>query len=575
MFTNPASVKTILIGRVLFVSAVALAAARALVASTVSACSPTIFVEAATYPTTDYPNAVTVGDFNNDGKLDVVSGGNPVVVLPGDGLGAFGSPVSSPLTLFTRFLVAADFDGDGNLDLASGDSTVDILLGNGDGTFQLGSSYGTGSSATGFAAADINGDGIVDLVETSMFYTNALFVLIGKGDGTFFAPVSYPVEFYPRAVATGDFNEDGRSDVAVALDDGTLAIYSGLPDGTLTAPTSVPVGDGLHTLAAADLDGNGHFDLIAGRDAYLDVFRGNGDGSFQAGIETPSPGPTTVIAVVDVDGDGRLDLAELQPSFSYASSRIVILRQSDDGNFEGMGAFQAAAATTPAMTSGDFDGDGRADFAVTSDQSGTVTIALALPGGLLEAVQAPRLPGQPRVVVSGDFDGDGTVDLAALNVQYAGAVTVLARDARGAFAPGASIPVGAFNVAAMIEGDFDLDGRPDLAVGDYDGTISILKGTGAGTFTAFGSYATGTGGIVLVAGDFNGDGIPDLASAGTYGQPGTVWLLIGNGDGTFTPPVAGPEPFLWSDRAGRGRPQWRRPPGSRRRERFLLHLSVR
>ena len=82
--------------------------------------------------------------------------------------------------------------------------------------------------------------------------------------------------------------------------------------------------------------------------------------------------------------------------------------------------------------------------------------------------------------------------------------------------------------------DFNGDGIPDIAAGDYDGnTVSILLGNGDGTFRPHVEYATGTGPWALTAGDFNNDGRLDLASVNNTGN--TVSILLGNSDGTFQP----------------------------------------
>ena len=96
------------------------------------------------------------------------------------------------------------------------------------------------------------------------------------------------------------------------------------------------------------------------------------------------------------------------------------------------------------------------------------------------------------------------------------------------------------NPASVAVGDFNRDGRPDLAVANYaaslPGTVSVLLGNGDGTFQPALTFGTsGANPEYVAVGDFNGDGVPDLAVAHSGSTPGTVSVLLGNGDGTFQP----------------------------------------
>ena len=191
-----------------------------------------------------------------------------------------------------------------------------------------------------------------------------------------------------------------------------------------------------------------------------------------------------------------------------------------------------------AVAVGDFDGDGLPDLAVTNHDEGSVSILLnsSLPGSeqvhyrlaLSQAVGA-----QPHAVVAGDFNGDGLPDLATANVGD-GSVSILIADgaARGdVHFSSLELPVDPLGPIAIAAADFNADGKLDLATANYLGSsVSILlNDTADGATVASFSVATQLlagmdGPYALAVGDFNGDGKPDLATANSYGN--SVAILV-------------------------------------------------
>ena len=199
----------------------------------------------------------------------------------------------------------------------------------------------------------------------------------------------------------------------------------------------------------------------------------------------------------------------------------------------------------------DFNGDGKLDMAVPVYSIFTsftdVNIFLGKGNGTFEAGPAFPLTGQNvNNVAVGDFNGDGKPDLA-LSLPDASEVQVLLGNGDGSFTPLAPIyiPEGVFKVGT---GVFNSNGKTDLVVTAYE--LTILMGNGDGTFTAKPSIPITGGAAATVVGDFNRDGIADLAVAansGTESTPGSVTILLGRGDGNFTEvpssPATGIEPL--------------------------------
>jgi len=167
----------------------------------------------------------------------------------------------------------------------------------------------------------------------------------------------------------------------------------------------------------------------------------------------------------------------------------------------------------------------------------------------------PATGAGPRAIAVGDFNGDGVPDLATANDTDPGTVTILLGNGDGTFTATATSPATGNAPYAIVVGDFNGDGIPDLAVANecgtdpacrFAGTVTILLGNGDGTFTATAtSPATGGFPVSIAVADFNGDGILDLAVANNGSN--TVTVLLGNGDGTFTAtatsPATGQNPF--------------------------------
>jgi hypothetical protein len=246
------------------------------------------------------------------------------------------------------------------------------------------------------------------------------------------------------------------------------------------------------------------------------------------------------VAVGDFNGDGKLDLAVA----NVYSGTVSIFLGDGKGNFT-LSSSPATGANPSSVAVGDFNGDGKLDLAVADLSSGTVTILLGDGKGSFTLGSSPAAGGRSISVVTGDFNGDGNLDLAVSN--YYSIASILLGDGIGNFTL-ASSPAAGLNPSFVAIGDFNADGNPDLVFADSTGsTVSILLGDGAGNFSLAASPFVGSGFFAPVAvaiGDFNGDGKLDLAVADFNSSDVSILLNTSSGSATTTTLVSSLNPSV-------------------------------
>jgi beta-lactam-binding protein with PASTA domain len=313
------------------------------------------------------------------------------------------------------------------------------------------------------------------------------------------AAVTYPVLFSP-AIAVGDFDGDGKPDLAV-VEGGSWNVLLGNGNGTFHAAASYAGGG---SIVVGDFNGDDIQDVVIGNVLWL----GKGDGTF---VQSPNPvcagcgspfGGSLVAG--DFNGDGFLDLA---------GQGYVLL-----GN--GNGIF-----SSPINWPTGVPGEGSADL-------------------------------QFHPIAVGDLNGDGKLDIVASNLGGA-TFSVLLGNGDGTFQVQGSYQAGTggSGAASVLVGDFNGDGKPDVAVTDAtDNAVYVYLGKGDGSLvpTLISQsgiplgFTAGGAPYLIVGADFNGDGHLDLAVSSFFGspsnapasaEPGAVWVLYGNGDGSFQAPL--------------------------------------
>jgi hypothetical protein len=240
----------------------------------------------------------------------------------------------------------------------------------------------------------------------------------------------------------------------------------------------------------------------------------------------------------DFNGDGRPDVATINGTSSNVS---VFLRQAGGGFAQEAGSPIAVGSGPSGAAVGDYNGDGRADLAVASFVAGSVSVLLRQPAGgfALEGGAAISLGVHVTSVAAGDFNSDGRIDLAATQSD-GNQVMLLVRNAPNTgFAAPVQFPTGA-NPVAIAVGDYNGDGLADLATANRTGdSATILLRVPGGTFSSEAAVPAGDDPIGIVAADFDGNGRADLAV--TNATPGKVsaFLRRPSNDGfTAEPPIA-------------------------------------
>ena len=339
--------------------------------------------------------------------------------------------------------------------------------------------------------------------------SNMLFLPVNKPTSTVsFGRTDYSVGANPQFGGTADFNRDGKLDLVVA----------NYGSGSIT------------------------------------VLMGNGDGTFGSRRDYPI-GPSAQTAVIgDFNGDGILDLA-----VPYWPGTVAILLGNGDGTFRPAGSYPIDPYPNSGITA-DFNGDVNLDLVFTSMVSDTVSVLLGNGDGTFQPYAHYAVgEGQPVGIAVGDFNRDGKLDLATCT-QYNDIVSILRGNGDGTFQPHVDYHTG-YQLNGINVADLNGDGKLDLVVNGVDAeTFSILFGNGDGTFRPPVDYHIGTGANWVTFGDFNQDGKLDMAietgdvvnldramdmAVGT-GEP-SVYVYLGNGDGTFQPPLSFPtggQPWL-------------------------------
>ena len=383
---------------------------------------PPTFTAPTPFATGSSPNFAAIADFNGDGKPDLVvanEGGTSVSVLLNTTATGATTPTFTAQATFAAgsrsdSVAVGDFNGDGKPDIVVtnfGSNTVSVLLnttatGATTPTFTAQATFPVGSGPFAVAVTDVNGDGKPDLVVANSV-SNTVSVLLnttatGATTPTFTAQATFPVGSAPGSVAVADVNGDGKPDLVVAnFGSTTVSVLlnttaTGAATPTFTAQTPFTVGNKPVGVAVTDFNGDGKPDIVVTN--YTDDTVGVLLNTTATGATTPTFAPQAIftvgsvalgVAVGDVNGDGKPDIVVA----NNGSNTVGVLLNTT-----------ATGAATPTFTAqttfpvgrgpgrvvaADFNGDGKLDLAVTNFGSATVSVLLNTTAPVLAPTTLP------------------------------------------------------------------------------------------------------------------------------------------------------------------------------------------
>ena len=500
------------------------------------------------------PYKAILGDVNNDGKLDIVTGlstgttDGKVTVVLGDGAGGFTTAPGSPFFSFSRNasqVVIGDFNEDGNPDLALPGSSVGvtIFMGDGTGSFAAGVNVPNSGGSLALSKGDFNEDGHLDLLCDNQLH-------LGTGTGAFSAPTVVPLPLDSNAAIVGDVNNDNHLDV-VAGGQGGLSILLGTGTGNLLAGKTYGSGQTLFGSGSAfavlgDFNEDGKPDLAAAQTKGVGILDGDGTGAFKDALSyrTTISRPRYLLAA-DFNNDGKQDFVTASGDFLPTGSTIEVALGDGSGGFTKKSISNFGVSQPKAIATADFNGDGKLDLAVTQQFTGKISILLndGTGGFRTDAFNANSyLVGSvPTAIKAGDFNNDNKADLIAIIPNF-NSFAVLIGDGAGNFVVnGGSALQGSSSFFEDIDiADFNADGKSDLAiVRSGANVVHVLFGNGTGQFFDYAILPVPGLPVSVIARDFNGDGKPDLATSnqlqGTVDRQARITVFLNDGTPSFSP----------------------------------------
>jgi hypothetical protein len=513
------------------------------------------------------PNAVVIGDYNEDGNADLAIAqdgiANGIQIRLGNGTGNFPTGTFIAAERGSPAIASADFNGDANLDIAicTNVNELRVLSGTGSGTFSAAAVFPTANTCQDMRADDFNVDGRADIVVAQRTAATSIQVFLSNGP-SFNSPVN-TVASGAFSLVVADFNRDCVPDLAAVQYSGSLVyIMLGNRSGGFTVTTTTVTNSPAH-MAVGDFNRDKKVDLAIRRNTTvagsmnLTILPGDGSGGFGTPFEQSIavPGTTTEmrLATIDANRDGKADLIVGRnggfilyhgnsPRFTSTetdfdgdlSSDLSVFRPSNGTWYVNRSTYGPTAVqwglAGDSLTPADYDGDGLTDVAVWrangfGDPARSYFFILRSSDGTLQQEQFGRSGDNPAI--AGDWDGDGRADVAVYrNGAAAGDPSYIFY--RPSASPATNFQAVQYGLSGdeAVRGDFDGDHKLDLAVFRPSNSVWYISQS-SNSQLVYQNW--GTSSDRRVVGDYDGDGKSDVA---VFRPSDNTWYILNSSNGT-------------------------------------------
>jgi gliding motility-associated-like protein len=421
------------------------------------------------------------------------------------------------------FVTVGDFDADGKQDLVVtnySSNTISVFRNTSSGlgniSFAAKVDFATGTSPLSVSVGDLDGDGKNDIVVSNSGLGTALSVFrntsTGPGNINFATRVNFTTGPNPNFVSIGDLDKDGKPDLAVVnFSNATLSLFHNTSTGAgninFDPKLDISTPGQPNMVAIGDLDGDHNADLavVTFGAVAVSVFRNTntvpGTMSFAGRVDFATGITPRLVSIGDLDGDDKPDMTVANDG----SDAISVFRNSSTGpgNISFSAQPDLITGSGPRTVSiADLDGDGKADLAVTNQNDNSISAFRntgTAPGSITYAPKVDFTTGaRPFAVSIADLDNDGRSDMVATNFNSASISAlrnIISVPTLTSFTPGAAVSGASVTITGT---NFHI--TPANNVVKFNGTLAVVTASTSTSISTSVPAGATTGPITVMVG---------------------------------------------------------------------------